>query len=83
MFFGSREQEFVEAPRTVEAAILHHDRDGLQPDGEPFAYIDTEQLNALLTMVASLATDEQIPSRLDDVLPGRPDSAGADEGDRV
>ena len=50
--------EFIETPEQVEAAVLHVDRDGLQGnDGDPFAYIDEYQLNALLTFISQLATD--------------------------
>ena len=49
--------EFVETPQRVEVAIQHADRDGLHPDGEPFSYLDAEQLNTLLRMVSTLATD--------------------------
>lgn len=52
------EQPFNETPETVEAAVFHADRDGIQGnDGDPFAYIDEYQLNALLTFISQLATD--------------------------
>lgn len=50
--------QFNETPETVEAAVFHADRGGIQPDGDPFAYLDAEQLNTLLTMVSRLATDQ-------------------------
>ena len=56
-----RDQVFNETPTLVEAAIIHADRDSIE-GGEPFAYIDAEQLNALLTTVSQLGTDERIES---------------------
>jgi hypothetical protein len=55
-------QEFIERPTLVEAAVIHVDRDRIQPDGEPFSYIDAEQLNALLTHVSALHTDDHFNS---------------------
>lgn len=55
-----RQQEFNETPERVEAGVLHADRDGLQPNGNPYGYLDAEQLNALLTMVSRLATESVI-----------------------
>jgi hypothetical protein len=57
--FYNEAHEFTETPETVEAAILHNDRDGVQ-GGDVFAYLDAEQLNTLLTMVSQLATDKVI-----------------------
>ena len=54
--------EFVETPQLVEAAVLHADRDGIFPDGEPYGYLDAEQLNTLLRMVSALATDAVVDS---------------------
>lgn len=59
-FFGEYGQEFTETPTLVEAAVLHADRSGCQPDGDVFAYIDAEQLNTLLSAVSKLATDDQL-----------------------
>ena len=53
-------QAFIETPTLVEAGILHADRERLQPDGDPYAYIDAEQLNALLEMVSVLPTEAHI-----------------------
>ena len=66
--FYDKGRVFNETPETVEAAILHADREGLQPDGEPFAYIDAEALNSLLDMVSGLATNEVIRSSVNEVL---------------
>jgi len=51
---------FNETPHVVEAAVFHHDRDGMQGNDEPYAYIDDEQLNKLLEMVSLLPTDAHI-----------------------
>ena len=60
--FHDKGRVFSETPTLVEAAILHADRQGLQPDGDPFAYIDAEALNSLLNMVSGLATDDVLSS---------------------
>lgn len=52
-------EPFNETPMQVEAAVLHHDREHIQPDGEPFAYIDADSLNALLSHVSKLGTSDQ------------------------
>ena len=54
------DQQFNETPELVEAAIFHRDRQGMQGNGDPYAYIDAEQLNALLEMVSVLPTDAHI-----------------------
>jgi hypothetical protein len=60
--------EFVETPTTVEVAVLNKAGD-LVPDGDPFAYIDAEQLNALLYHVSKLHTEDHFNSdRTDDAL---------------
>lgn len=55
-------QEFSETPTLVEAAVFHADRDHIEPDGKPFAYIDAEQLNALLYHVSKLHTEDHFNS---------------------
>ena len=50
--------EFIEEPECVEAGVLHADRDGLQGGGDPFSYLDDEQLNALLDHVSKLHTTD-------------------------
>lgn len=62
---------FNETPMLVEAGVLHADRDGLQPDGEPYAYIDEEQLNALLEMVSLLPSEAHFSVIRDDVANNR------------
>lgn len=53
------EQAFTETPATVEAAVFHADRQGIQcNDGEPFCYLTAQQLNTLLTMVSMLGTED-------------------------
>jgi hypothetical protein len=59
--FG-RTIEFTETPEYVEAAVFHADREGIQPDGEPFGYLDAEQLNALLYHVSKLHTEDHFNS---------------------
>lgn len=59
-------EPFTETPERVEAAVLHADREGIE-GGEPFAYIDAEQLNALLYHVSKLHTEDHFNSdRTDD-----------------
>lgn len=60
--WSDRDIEFHETPTLVEAAVLHADRDRIQPDGDPFAYIDAEQLNALLYHVSKLHTEDHFNS---------------------
>lgn len=57
-----RARPFTETPETVEAAVFHADRERIQPDGDPFAYIDAEQLNALLYHVSKLHTEDHFNS---------------------
>jgi len=52
---------FNESPERVEAAVLHADREKMQGD-DPFAYIDAEQLNALLYHVSQLHTEDHFHS---------------------
>lgn len=64
--FGSHFEDgplhpFTETPTLVEAAPIHADRDGIQTD-DPFAYIDAEQLNALLYHVSKLHTEDHFNS---------------------
>lgn len=48
---------FNETPTLVEAAILHHDRERLQNGGDPYEYINAEQLNEVLDFVSKLPTE--------------------------
>jgi len=52
---------FNESPERVEAAVLHADREKMQ-GGDVLAYIDAEQLNALLYHVSQLHTEDHFTS---------------------
>lgn len=59
--FGRSYADFVETPETVEAAVFHANREGIQGnDGDPFAYIDAEYLNTLLSVVSNLGTEDHM-----------------------
>jgi hypothetical protein len=55
-----REQEFVEQPRTVELAIFHKDREGIQPDKQPMAYLDADDVNLVLHFMRQAGTTDNL-----------------------
>jgi hypothetical protein len=50
--------ELIEEPETVEAAVLHKDREGVE--GDVMGYMEADALNSLLDFVSTLATTDQV-----------------------
>jgi hypothetical protein len=53
-------KEFVESPQTVELAIFHKDREGIQPDKAPMAYLDADDVNLVLHFMRKAGTTDSL-----------------------